>query len=398
MQLSTIDTPRRKRKAAGDVDPYDPVGVHAGSFLLYPTLDLIGGYDTNPARVPGGHSSALTTAAPALRMESLWSRHELKADLRGSYTWYKDEATPKLSRPYLNGSVIGRVDVSHDTRIDLGGRLLVSTDNPGSPNLQAGLAKLPIFTSYGGTAGVAHRFNRVELGVKGDIERTVYQNSTLTDGSTASNADRNYNQYGGALRAAYELSPALKPFVEAGADQRVHDLAVDVFGYQRDSKGVAGRLGTSFEMSRLLTGDISVGYVSRNYVDPRLERLQGFIGDASLIWYASALTTAKFTAKSTVGESTVPGISGVLYRDAGLQVDHTLRRWLIGTVSGGVGLDDYVGFDRTDKRYYIGAGLTYKLDRSVQLKGEFRQQWLHSSESGHDYTASIFLIGIRLQR
>ena len=97
----------------------------------------------------------------------------------------------------------GRIDVTRDTRVDLATRLLVATDNPGSPNLQAGLAKLPVFATFGGTAGVTHQFNRLELGVKGDIERTPYQDFfTLTDGTIASNQDRNYNQYNIPARCA----------------------------------------------------------------------------------------------------------------------------------------------------------------------------------------------------
>ena len=87
----------------------------------------------------------------------------------------------------------------------------------------------------------------------------------------------------------------------------------------------------------------------------------------------------------------------MLYRDVGVQVDHAFRRWLIGTVKLGFGLDDYVGMSREDKRYSAGVGLTYKLNRSVQIKGEFRQDWLRSNVTGSDYTASVFLLGIRLQ-
>jgi hypothetical protein len=42
--------------------------------------------------------------------------------------------------------------------------------------------------------------------------------------------------------------------------------------------------------------------------------------------------------------------------------------------------------------------LTYKLNRSVQVKGEFRQDWLQSNVSGVSYTASIVMLGLRLQR
>jgi hypothetical protein len=392
-----IQQPLKKRKATAIVDPYEPLGIRSGGLLYYPAVELYGGYDSNPARLSGGRGAAVVTAAPELRVQSDWARHELKADLRGSYTWYNPDETPTLSRPYFNGKVDGRIDVNHNSRIDVGTRALVSTDNPNSPNLPAGLSTLPVFATFGGYAGYAHRFNRLELGIKGDVERTAYEDSKLTDGTRASNADRNYDQYGGTLRAAYELSPGLTPFIEGGGDSRQHDLATDLFGYQRNSTGTIVRVGSTFEFSRLLTGEAAIGYVRREYVDPRLEVLQGLIGDASLTWAATTLTNVKFTAQSTVGESTVPGVSGVLYRDAGVQVDHAFRRWLIGSLKGGYGQDEYVGSPRIDNRYYVALGLTYKLSREWQVKGEARRQWLFSNEAGNSYAANIFLAGLRWQ-
>ena len=422
VELGPIRRPPNKHKAHTEPDdPYAPLGVRSGAFTLFPAIELIGGYDTNPARVPGGQGASLYTVAPELQLKSNWSRHELKAELRGSYTGYSPDATPTLSRPYVNGKVDGRIDVTQDTRIDLGGRVLVSTDNPGSPNLQAGLAKLPIFTSLGGSAGIGQKFNRLELSLKGDVERTVYQNSSLTDGTTASNEDRQYNQFTGKARAGYELSPGVKPFVEVDADTRVHDLESDFYGYERNSKGLTGLVGTSFDLRGTLTGEVALGYAQRTYEDPRLDKLSGLIGDASLIWTANALTTVKLSAKSSIGESTIPGVSGVFSRDIGLQIDHSFRRWLIGTVKLGFGLDSYKGAsvdpsdidllcecvvstpggtaaDRVDKRYSAGLGLTYKLNRSVQIKGEFQQNWLRSNVAGNDYTSSVFLLGVRFQR
>ena len=399
VELGPIRRPSKKRKAHVEPDdPYAPLGLRSGAFTFYPAIELIGGYDSNPAHTAGGQGATLYTLAPELRAQSNWSRHELKGELRGSYTGYSPDETPTLSRPNLNGKVDGRIDVSKLTRIDLGSRVTVSTDNPGSPNLQTGLAKLPIFATFGGSAGLGQKFNRFDLSLKGDAERTVYQESTLTDGSTAGNADRNYNQYGAIARAGYELMPGVTPFIELGTDTRRHDLPTDLSGYQRNSKGITGKLGTTFDLRGTLTGEIALGYTQRSYDDPRLDKLAGLLGNASLIWTANALTTVKLSANSTVGESTVAGVSGVLYRDVGLQIDHSFRRWLIGSVKLGFGLDDYVGMSREDKRYSAGVGLTYKLDRSTQIKGEFRQDWLRSNVSGADYTASIFLLGLRFQK
>ncbi len=409
-----------KRKAHIEPpDPYEQLGIRAGAFDLYPALELIGGYATNPGAEPDPHGAALYTIAPELRVQSRWSRHELKADLRGSYTGYSPDETPTLSRPYFNGRVDGRIDVRETTHVDLGGRVLVSTDNPGSPNLQAGLSKLPIYATYGGSAGVAQRFNRFELRLKGDVERTAYQDSDLTDGTTASNKDRDYNQYGGTLRGGYELLPGVTPFVEVGIDTRVHDLETDSNGFQRNSNGFVASVGSTFELTRLLAGEASIGYVTRNYEDPRFEQLKGLIGSASLIWTIDALNTVKFTASSTVGESNIAGVPGVFYRDAGIQYDHAYRRWLIGSLKLGIGQDLYKGSstpgtpgtvcdcvqstpgsnvaDRTDNRYSVGLGLTYKLNRMMQIKGEFQQLWLRSDVAGVDYNASTFLLGLRVQ-
>lgn len=398
-EIGPIRKPVPKRKAHSEPDdPYAPLGLHAGSFLLYPAIEVIGGYDTNPARAPSAKGATLYSVAPELRAQSTWSRHELKGELRGSYTGYSPDDEPTLSRPNVNGKVDGRVDVTSMTRIDLGGRLIVATDNPGSPNLQAGLAKLPVYTTVGGSVGVGQKINRFDLSLKGDAERTTYQASKLTDGSTVSNDDRNYDQYGVNLRGGYELTPGVTPFVEAGTDTRRHDLVTDSSGYQRNSKGVTGQLGSTFELSRLLTGEIAAGYTRRDYDDARLASLSGLIGNASLVWTANALTSVKFTAASAIGESNVPGVSGSFYRDVGLQIDHSFRRWLIGSVKLGFGLDDYVGLSREDKRYSAGAGLTYKLNRTTQIKGEVRQDWLRSNVTGNDYTASIFLLGLRFQQ
>ncbi len=94
----------------------------------------------------------------------------------------------------------------------------------------------------------------------------------------------------------------------------------------------------------------------------------------------------------------LPGVSGALRRDVGLQVDHAFRRWLIGTVKVGYGQDDYVGLDRLNQRTSLGAMITYKFSRELWLKGEYRHEWLRSNVTGVDYDASIFLVGLKAQR
>ena len=193
--------------------------------------------------------------------------------------------------------------------------------------------------------------------------------------------------------------PGLKPFVEVSADSREHDIAVDRFGLQRDSTGWTLKGGSTFEFSRKLTGEVALGYLERNYKDPTLKQLQGLTFDASLIYAMSALTNVKLTAATVAQETTVPGTAGVLTRNTGIEVDHAFRRWLIGAIKFSYGFDDYVGSDRKDDRYAVSAALTYKLNRDMQVKGEVREEWLRSTTPiGVDYNATVFLLGMRMQR
>ena len=385
-----------RRRLIPDEDFFAPTAFHVGGFLLRPAVEASVGYDSNPARSATGKASWYAVMAPELLVNTNWSRHELSANIRGSYTDYENASS--LNRPSLDAKVNGRVDMTPFTRLDLETRVIVGTDNPGSPNVQAGLAKLPIYTTLGATAGLGQRFNRVEVALKGGVDRTVYQQSTFTDGTTASNADRDYDRYFGELRASYELTPGVKPFIETGADRRAHDLAIDRSGVRRDSDGRYVKAGTTYELERTLTGDVALGWIGRNYEDATLPRISGWTFDASLTWLASALTTVKLTARTTVDETTLFGVAGAFTREVALQVDHAFRRWLIATLKVSGASVDYVGSPREDERYAASALITHKLTRELWLKGEYRHEWRHSNVAGNDYQADVVLVGARLQR
>ena len=283
------------------------------------------------------------------------------------------------------------------TRVDLEGRFILGTDYPGSPNIQADLARLPIYTTLGGSAGIGQRFNRFEVTFKGGVDRTEFQKSVFINGQTENNNDRDYNQYSTALRAAYELSPGVRPFAEVTANQRVHDLPVDRFGLDRNSAGYSAKAGSSFDLARMLTGEIAMGYVNQMYLAP-LPNLGGVLVEGSLLWSASALTTAKLFATTTITESPLLLVSGVFSRQVVTEVNHAFRRFLIGTAKFGIARDEYAGALRKDNRFMASAALTYLFTRELGLKGEMRQEWQRSNIPGASYVASIWLLGLRLQR
>ena len=161
-----VDGQPVRRRLRLDDDPFGAVGDYVGSFLVKSAVELWGGYDTNPGRFDQPKGSAFYMVSPEFVAKSDWERHSLVADLRGSFTGYGTTFPPvvdssgqpvvspvptNVDRPDFTGKIDGRLDVTHDTRINSELRLHVGTDNPGSPNIQAGLSKYPLYATTGGT-------------------------------------------------------------------------------------------------------------------------------------------------------------------------------------------------------------------------------------------------------
>lgn len=387
---------RLRRPRPPEDDPYGPIGFRAGTFILRPSIELQTGYDSNADRIPNGASSRFHTIDTQLLAKSEWTRHELSLDFRGAYTTYSD--VEGADRPEVQSILRGRIDVTALSRIEVEGKFAITTENPGSPDAIAAVKRQPNVYSLGTNVAYVRQFNRFELTTGAGIERVLYDNAELTNGGTVSLADRDYIAYSARLRGAYEWSPDVKPFIETVIDRRERDLPVGFDGLRRDSDGATVRAGITFGRKERLSGEISAGFANRSYADPLLDDISGLIFDSSLVWRATALTTVTLRAASGIDETQVIGASGVLRREARLIVDHAFRRWLVGTVSVGWTNEDYRGAGLVNDYLRTSIALTYWLNRSVALKGEFRNERLFSNVPGQDYTANIGLIGLRLQR
>jgi hypothetical protein len=177
----------------------------------------------------------------------------------------------------------------------------------------------------------------------------------------------------------------------------VHDVRLDRSGFARDSAGGYVKAGSSFEFSRLLSGELSLGYAARDYIDPRLDHLQGLLTSGSLTWTATPLTTARFHSTTSIDETTVPGVSGVLTHIYTVEADHDLRRWLTAIGKFTWGSLDYQGDGRRDKIYTVSGDLIYKMTRSLWVKGTLRRDWLDSNIPGNSTASTVAMLGVRVQ-
>ena len=377
-------------------EAYAPLGIRVGTFTILPAVQQSVGYDTNPDQIVNRlakPSIALRTDGE-LAFRSDWSSSELSGDLRGGYSDYPDN--PGASRPNGSGVTRLRIDANRDTRFDVEGRFVLDTQRAGTPDLAAAVASRPLVASYGSTFGVTERFNRMQVSLRGLVDRSEFEDAQLADGTLLRQSERNLTQYGLQLRAGYEISPVITPFVDVLADSRVYDLRRDSSGLSRDSDGLTVSGGASFALTRFVSGEISAGLQHRSYVDPRLRDLTAPVVLAGLIWTASPLTTVRFNAATGVTETSVPNSSGVLTQTATLEVQHDLLRNL--SLIGGISLlsNDYDGANITERGFSVTARLDYRFNRWLAMRGSYIYQRLDSSVAGSSFSANTFLLGVRI--
>jgi hypothetical protein len=397
--LPWIPPPLRPRL---DDKPFDPLGVDVGTMRLLPVVELSSGYDTNPNRLSSEvKGSPYARAAGGLDVNSQWDTHSLVATLRGGYSDYF--SFHEADRPDAQAKAIGRVDVTRDTILGLEGRFTLDTQQPGSQQLaipgSSFIVGRPLIETFGATPGITQNFGRLSLRLRGTYDRFQYQDATLSNGSILALSENDYNDIGINGRASYELTPGFVPYVDVTGDERLYDSLFDSSGFIRSSMGIAGKIGTTFDITRdVITGDLAAGYTERHYDDPRLINAKGPTIDGSIIWRPSALTTATVTTATDFVETTLANSSAAISRRVSLQLAHSFFRNFTLTGIGTFQVNNYVGQPVAEHLYTGSLLAEYSLTRDIVLRATYRHERFISTQLESNFVADVFLLGVRLQR
>lgn len=376
--------------------PYDPIGYDVGSLRLTPYITQSLGYDSNPDQIQANlRPSAFERTEGGFGLASTWSRNSLTASLHAGYDAFFSD--PQANRPDAVGLADYRFDVDRDTTLDAETRFAIDTQRVGSPEVINGATSRPLISTFGASVGGAESFGRLNLALHGSLDRTAYENADAGGGVIQDLASESFNDYGLHLRASYEVTPVLSPFIDILADDRIHDSTIDYTGYRRDSVGTIGQVGSTFELTRLLSGEVSAGYGGRSYEDPRLKNITSPVFNGVLTYAATPLTTLSFRAATSFDETTVAGSSGTESRSATLELSHALLRNL--TITGALSYlnTEYVGVSITENTLAETLKAEYHLSRSLVATASWNHERLTSSLAGSSFGQNVFLAGLRWQ-
>jgi len=375
---------------------YTARSMRAGGFLLYPALNLTGAYDSNIFATDTNKVGAwIFEERPEVAAESNFPRHALYGRAEMRHLDYAGHSSENRTDYYLNGG--GRLDIVRTTNLHTDVEYQKDTEDRGSPDA-VGVAAEPVdFTRLQVLAELRHHPGKLSLDGGAIYQELRFKNVPLIGGGFQDNEDRDRDVLGGYGRVGYQLSPGYEVFLLGLYSNIDYRLPRDDNGFNRDSNGFQIEGGTRLELTNVISGDVSVGYFSRNYDDPLLSTINGVSTEVNLEWYVSRLTTVRVGGSRRIQETTINGASGYVETGFDAAVDHELLRNLILTGFVRYEKRKYEGISRDDDDYTASARALYLINRNLSVLAEYRYENRNSTALGQDYARNVVELTLRGQ-
>ena len=395
-QIEDLDPILDRRPARlARFEPYDPVGIKAGQFVIFPEVEVAGLATRNAQLSPNPRADVAIETRPSVRVVSNWRRHAIEFRANGNFSGYNELSSENNKGYHLETR--GRIDVTRRTNVQL--ELSRDVSQESRQVLEAALS--------GGRADVTvdelrgsfnHRFNRLSVQLRGSVSDIAY-GAVDTDGVVATNGDRDYMRTTQDVRATWEFKPTLLGFTEVGLDQRGFKTTSFSDGISRSSKGERYKVGISLgNTGAILRGEASLGWGRQRPDDSRLQDVSGVLVDANVAWRVTALTSAIFTARTDLASSTITGTAGSVSRTGGLEVRHQFRQNLIASAGISYTVNGYSGLAIEERDLRGTLGLEYFVNRDTVLFGRYQHTAFDTTSPSGDYSNDEIRVGVRLRR
>jgi hypothetical protein len=366
----TVDGGENPRIAT---EPGQTPGIRIGTFLLRPSISQT--INTEKQTNTGGPSrrNYLTTGIRGT-LTSDWSRHALT--VTGDSAWEKNFGSKNGEEPRARIEADLRLDLGEETRANLKAGYEFSREGTTDPNALTGASVQGGEHRFTTGASIERDFGKLRGLAALDLSRTVYTDAKGVNGQPISLSDRDQNAANLRGRIGYELSPALIPFLELNAGTTKYDRRLDNTGYARSSNSYGAKIGAEVDLGEKTRGEAAIGYLRKQYDDDRIASIGALTLDGELNWSPQRGTNVNLGLRTMI-EDFAGGPQGgwISYRlDAGLT--HELRSNLVARLTGQIVHRTFPSSDIENAvEYTAGAGLTWGLNRYLDLTADVSYQW-----------------------
>jgi len=380
----------------------DPLGIRAGGFLIFPKIEVGTAYDDNvfatdddAVDVNGNkiekEGDFLFQVLPSVTVQSDFNRHQLRFSTGADVGRYADNTSENYIDYFVTGG--GRYDVTGDAAISTNLAYRQLHEDRGDPDAPTAASEPIEFTRSNAELAYQQRFNRVIGRVGIGAENEDYDDVASVTGTTLDQDDRDRWAYSTVGQIGYDLYPGYQPFLRFTYTRTKYDEGI----VKPDSDTYEAVVGTTLDLTNLLTGEVFIGYLSRKYDEEAFEDFTGLAFGLKLDYAITQITSLNGTISRTVEEgfAITPNPRDRTTFEVG--VDHELLRNVILSARAQYQIDDYQSGDQEEDFYLLEAGATYSLNRNFYLRGTYSYSMRDSSVRFDDYDRNLVLLRIGAQ-
>jgi hypothetical protein len=368
---------------------FDPLGIRAGGFLIYPSTSVAASYDDNVfATKNDTQDDFVFNFLPGVVVRSNFPRHAITWTTQADIARYVTETDENYED--FGTALAGRLDITRNNRLTAGvnfARDHEARDDPEDPG--ADVTNEPVkFYNYGANLGFQQDFNRLNFGLLGTFERRDFDEQ----GSDSDEDERDRNLFGARLRSGYFISPRINAFLQGGFRREQRDASNKS---RRDNNVYTVGVGTEIDFTGLLFGEVGVGWSLQEFDDSDFDSETGLTYGANLTWNPTLLTSVRLDGAGGFEPSNVG--SSNLRSAIGLRVDHELLRNLL--IGGQVRYtrNDFQDTNETENRVDLGPTVTYFINRHFSVGANYVFTTQTADDSEDEFDRNVITLSVTAQ-
>ena len=392
-----------ERERAIEPTSLDPIGAHFGAFTFYPKLDTAVTYDDNIYALQNKTDDVVFRVSPSFKIDG--DARPYKLNFYGGVDRLLYAKNSDENRTDWRFGSRDSLEFLPETTLALNAGYAKNHEDRGDPNSNQTAIKPTVYYRTDAGFELARNVGQLRAGLRGTYAYTNYNDSPQLGGGITNNDDRDRKNYFTEGKLGYEFSTGYFVIAKVAYDSVVYNDRFDDGGFDRRSTGLRGSVGVAFELTQVLTGEATVGYLERRYRDLRFNDLKRFAYNAQIEWFPSELTSLRFTINNAPQETVSGGYRGFIANTFQVRVEHELMRTvkLTGTVryiENSYLRDDITTVPaKTEKYYGLSAGVKYILNRNLStvLGYDYNKKTSTATGRGAEFVRNKASLSVVLQ-
>ncbi|MDP2332569.1 MAG: outer membrane beta-barrel protein [Reyranella sp.] len=242
----------------------EELGITMGAFTLFPSIEILGGYDSNVFATSAPTTGSLfTVIKPQLDLRSEWLNHSIRLLASGGFGFYASAPTQNFENYTLLAE--GKLEIRQDFYVTGKVAAMRATEALGTPDVS--FAQAPtVVDSIPVEVSLYQKFNRFFYQLTGAAVRYWYYDFSTITATGLPGTSRDRTDYEERIRLGYELFDGTSFFIAPGLQQRVYTQFINAAGQQRDSNSWFFNVGATTDLGPKSKLEGFIGYQSLSYI------------------------------------------------------------------------------------------------------------------------------------